>query len=115
MKKILVASLLAVLGIIVLNSRTASHISAEMPAYSNRTVQELVKLSKTDNSLLAMLETYSDDVPIIEYNGGFFTNENETKETYEVEMRSEDGTQILFSDTYPATVGEVREAILENQ
>ncbi|MCP1639679.1 hypothetical protein [Streptococcus gallinaceus] len=73
-----------------------------------------MKLSETDKDLLSMLAKYPDETPIIEC-GGFFVNENETKETYKVEMRSEDGEKILFSDANPATVGEVKKAIPENQ
>ncbi|CRH90734.1 Uncharacterised protein [Chlamydia trachomatis] len=119
MKKILYGGgVLTILAMVFLNSRATSHISAvesTNATYSNRTVKELVKLSETDKDLLSMLAKYPDETPIIECGGGFFVNENETKETYKVEMRSEDGEKILFSDANPATVGEVKKAILENQ
>ncbi|HFI0149509.1 TPA: hypothetical protein ACGO3A_000618 [Streptococcus suis] len=115
MKKLLYTGFLIILSLIFLNGRSTNHISADVSTYSNRTVQELVKLSETDEGLFSRLENYSDDVPIIEYNGGFFANEYESKETYEVEIRSEDGKRVLFSDSNPATVGEVKKAILENQ
>lgn len=99
------------LSAFLLTSQAESSVNGSVGKQVNRTVSKLVERSKKDETLLELLESYPKEAPIIEYKGGFFVNKNESKETYVLEIKSEDNGKVLFKDDDPATIGEVVEAI----
>lgn len=94
----------------------ATEVSGELAtkvSSENRTVRALVEQYKSgeDPYLLDYLQKLSPEAPIIEWNGGFFSSDVETKETFTVATWNKEGTEIISVEGDAATVGEVLEAI----
>lgn len=96
-----------------LNAREVSGEPAIEASSENRTVRALVEQyqSGEDPYLLEHLQKLSPEAPIIEWNGGFFSSDVETKETFTVATWNKEGTEIISVEGDAATVGEVIEAI----
>ncbi|MBF0818810.1 hypothetical protein [Streptococcus acidominimus] len=115
---ILVSSLVVAIGVAIPLSEKLKAIEvAGEPAIEasseNRTVRALVEQyqSGEDPYLLEYLQKLSPEAPIIEWNGGFFSSDVETKETFTVATWNKEGTEIISVEGDAATVGEVIEAI----
>ncbi len=113
---LLPVGILAIVGVLVVQkSPVANAEGTETQAYENRTIAAMVENSKTDPDLLDLLAEYPDDCPIIELDGGFFTGLEDTKESFYVEILTQDEQGVQWRDDDTATVGEVRAAILDAQ
>ena len=103
---------------VLLKTKIVSSADESKEVFEPPTVTLMKERSKTDTSLVEVLDEYSDDTDYIvaypeEYGGGYLTCPDYSSSMGEV--LDETGATVIYKDDSKVTVGEVKQAIEEMQ
>lgn len=109
---------IASIALLLLKGKTISSADENKELLEPTTVTLMKERSKTDDSLIKILDEYSDDSDYIvaypeEYGGGYLTCPDYSPSMGEV--LDETGNTVIYKDNTQVTVGEVKQAIEEMQ
>ena len=101
-----------------LKTKVVSSADENQEVFEPPTVTLMKERAKNDDSLIELLDEYSDDSDYIvaypeEYGGGYLTCPDYSPSMGEV--LDETGTTVIYKDDNQVTVGEVKQAIEEIQ